>query len=176
MVQIHTIHSCPPASYTRAIGEVAAEWGAFEFAVEKLIWVLLKIGPKEGRLVTTQMNIRPKLEILKGLIGRSGMDATLSKNLLVVVKRALTLSDARNRIIHGLWSTPQKIGGKPKKPRKMFLYWYRGSTATRIMPVTERISPQQIRAIASEIRGLHVFISIATRELLPQPEASPSKA
>ncbi|MFY9314912.1 MAG: hypothetical protein WAO95_05055 [Burkholderiales bacterium] len=157
MVQIH---SAPPMSYCKAVGQIISHWANLEWQVEKTIWALLKIGPKEGRLLTTQMNIRPKLEILKGLASRANLDDERRKALLAMSKDITAANDFRNKLAHGLWATAPSKRKRRGMPRKMLLYWMRGKTETRIMPTTIRIDAKGLRQFSTHVMGMALFMSI----------------
>jgi len=175
MAHLVNIHSSPPMSYCKFIGRVICLWANLEFQVERLIWVLVGIGPKEGRLLTTQMNIRPKLEILKGLVSHSAMDEQTKKRFLSIIKAINKANETRNMLAHGLWSTKQARRLRKSSPRKMQLYWSRGSTEHRLLPRTMEVSPLRIKEFAEQILGFSVFMSLTLAGLKGAPAAAPAK-
>ncbi len=93
-----------PATHYTAIGEVAVQWSWLEYLVQIAIWQLLDVPRKEGRVVTSHMNIRPNLDVLAQLTERRVKDKTTAQEIEVLARKIERRSEVRNRIVHGLWA------------------------------------------------------------------------
>src|SRR3954451_17271388 len=57
-----------PDAHALRVGRLLAEWSVLELALEDLIWALSGLDHETGRLFTSRLDVRPKIEILDGLI------------------------------------------------------------------------------------------------------------
>ena len=57
----------------RRSGEVVASWSNLELTLQRVIWAFLQLNEEDGRLVTSKMDARPKVEWLRALAER-GVD------------------------------------------------------------------------------------------------------
>jgi hypothetical protein len=52
------------------IGEFIANWSHLELVLEKLIWHFLKLVPEDGRIITSTLDARPKVRMIRQLAKR----------------------------------------------------------------------------------------------------------
>jgi hypothetical protein len=86
------------------IGRVVVEWAKLEAMMQDAIWNILNVRLEDGRVLTSRMDARTKLQWLRTFSMRyvSGDELTsLSKILDLIELR----QDDRNFIVHGTWST-----------------------------------------------------------------------
>lgn len=158
-----------PAKYYTAIGELMAGWSHFEYGIERIIWLLLNINHREGRVLTTGMQARPKLDILRMLGQHYATDKHIKAGIEHVCKAAIPLAVARNDIAHGVWVHPQ--GNK----RLLHVMKASGKIENRLAPLKTRYTDRNIAKYAKAIRKL-AFDTIWIRTALHfPPEPSPKK-
>ena len=157
-------------SYYEATGCVLHQWALLEFYMEKIICLLLhRIGPKEGRLIFSQMNARAKIEVYRALVDKKVPEGEVKKLAQFIGKHAPKLSELRNKIVHGRWSHPVN------KPRTIVLYYVGGSSENRWMPKSYRTTAKNVLAIGGMIEKLNQSanrIISALRVHLPLPDIS----
>jgi hypothetical protein len=95
-------HAIPQRVKT-AIGNAIVAFAAMEAAAEALIWDFVGLSSDNGRLLT-RMDARPKLELAKALSEKHRVlphpHPQTTKDFWIMVRR---LTDAQNRIAHGIW-------------------------------------------------------------------------
>jgi hypothetical protein len=145
------------------IGTVIASWSALDASLQSAIWAFLRLSDDDGRLVTSRMNTRPKIEWLGVLGVRYLPDGDYAKKFFETLARISELSDDRNFIAHGVWATL-----KPEHhPIAMSL---RKSTPLGTL-VGETFSAERMRHILHDIEVARAVI----RELPKQLAASRGK-
>jgi hypothetical protein len=87
----------------QAIGKVAVNWSLLEFLINRVIADLLSITPKEGRIVVSAMNLRPRLDILRLLAELHDWPEVELESLKKVTERIDKAREQHNLIVHGLW-------------------------------------------------------------------------
>jgi len=93
-----------PERYQLLIGKVIIEWSRAEQAIEELIWAYLKLSIEEGRIITSPLDEKYKISMLRGLgIRRSSIG--LLKEFHKVIKLLRNLYEHRSTIAHGNWVT-----------------------------------------------------------------------
>jgi hypothetical protein len=87
------------------IGELIETWTSVDSNLEMMIWEFLRIDELDGRIVTSKMDARNKLQMLRALVNRH---LTLPEHL-EKAKRTINeidqLRDERNFVAHGNWGT-----------------------------------------------------------------------
>ena len=82
------------------IGRVCVAWSMLELTVERLIWHLSGIGPKQGRKLTAKEDIAPRLKRLKKLAKKLPLaDAKEIRGAITQIDEA---KKKRNFVVHGL--------------------------------------------------------------------------
>jgi hypothetical protein len=86
------------------IGQFVVAWSRLDHSIDEVIWSLLQMQPDDGRVITAALDLKYKLNLLRGLSERR-----LSKNdrgsLSGIIKRINELNEFRVLIVHGLWVT-----------------------------------------------------------------------
>jgi hypothetical protein len=62
------------------IGEFIANWSHLELVLEKLIWHFLKLVPEDGRIITSTLDARPKVRMIRQLAKRISDTARSASN------------------------------------------------------------------------------------------------
>jgi hypothetical protein len=92
------------------IGEFIANWSHLELVLEKMIWHFLKLVPEDGRVITSTLDARPKVRMIRQLAKRHIRHRALRDQLLEVVTVIEELQGDRNFVAHGVWSTVMPDG------------------------------------------------------------------
>jgi hypothetical protein len=87
------------------IGEFIANWSHLELTLERLIWHFLKLQPDDGRIITSTLDARPKVRMIRELAKRHIRHRAIREQLLEVITVIEELQGDRNFIAHGVWST-----------------------------------------------------------------------
>jgi len=135
-----------PATYYRYIGEVVFRWNLVEEHMQTIIWHVMGLDWKQGRLLTFGAEASKKIEMFEGLALNSISDQEIQKDIKSIANRADVLNKRRNRIVHGTW-------GYESKPREYRLF-YIANIKQRIRPDTKKMRPKDLEAIASDIKAL----------------------
>jgi hypothetical protein len=118
----HTFDPTIPGYQFDRIGKVAAAWSHLEATLDDLIWHFLDLCDEDGRIITSSLDARPKIELAGKLA-----DRYFSGDQLDTLKATLnTIGDLRldrNFIVHGVWGSiaPDKrlaaaLSFRPKAP------------------------------------------------------------
>lgn len=86
------------------IGETCVQWSFLGLHVERLIWHLSGLKPKEGRLVTAREDITPQLKRLKKLAAEKlpPAEAQAVRDLAGEIR---AIKKKRHFVVHGLYGT-----------------------------------------------------------------------
>jgi hypothetical protein len=90
-----------PVAHYAAMGRVADTWADLEFAIDHIIWHLMRTDQAFGACVTSQMiSIHPRSKALLALLSLYEVPLPRMEELKSVLGRAAGLSETRNRLIH----------------------------------------------------------------------------
>lgn len=113
MVSFHSIIAPKPA-HLMSIGAVSAHWNLLDSAIALLIWEIAPLKQLRAQAVTTHLNEKMRMDILKSLAHEIFPDHPLEIELISQINYiANTLKPKRDKIVHGVWapcSDPAKIG------------------------------------------------------------------
>jgi len=135
-----------PATYYRYIGEVVFRWTLLEEHLQTIVWHVMGLDWKQGRLLTFGANADLKIEMFEGLALNSISDQAIAREIKSISNRADKLNSRRNRVVHGTW-------GFKSKPREYRLF-YIVNVKQRIRPDTKKMRPQDLKIIADDIKEL----------------------
>lgn len=98
-----------PTWLTAAIGRIAVGWSALERELEELIRLLMDAELRDGRMVTTGMNLRTRLLVARNFVQAHVYEKTLEPQFLAdIIDLSTEISDTLeaegNKVIHGLWA------------------------------------------------------------------------
>ena len=92
-----------PDKYYKFIGEVMFHWVLFDAQVMDMVGNLLKLGPKERRMLVGSMDEKAKLGTLRLLSKKRIPDKPLQEAIAAVSRLASDLSERRNQLAHTPW-------------------------------------------------------------------------
>jgi len=88
----------------KLIGRTLVEFSRLDHVLSEMIWSLLKLQMKDGRLITTRMDMTAKIAMLQILVPRY-YDQPKCHAVLSILDIADFIREDRNFIAHGLWGT-----------------------------------------------------------------------
>jgi hypothetical protein len=92
-----------PPELHAILGEILVEWAWMEFRLQEAIWHLLSVPRKEGRTLTSEMQVDGLVGALSVIATRKIQDATIKQQVDGICKRIKGKISRRNVIIHGAW-------------------------------------------------------------------------
>lgn len=106
MVDVDFLLKIVPQKYVSAAGLVVTQWAWVESVLDQYIWRLLGVRAMRGRIVTSNLMARSKIEVAAALLRKSGFDETLIREL---EDEGRALANLRNIVAHGgIVSTPDQ--------------------------------------------------------------------
>lgn len=144
-----------------AIGMVVIESTYLEQLVERLIWWACKLEPKQGKFLTTRIQMDSRLDLLSDLAKPKITDPTRLEVFTTLISDLKNANNDRNVVVHGLWS-PQ-----PKLPiaASGIIEWEATALKERLRSPPLTMSPNQIAEVARRINsGYFDLASFATKE------------
>ena len=152
-----------PVSYYRDIGRVIFHWARLEHELKDVIYTLLSIGAKEGRIAVSTPRADQIVERIADLISIKGL--TTNVKLTEYQSAVQMLRVGRDAIAHGIWvdhsgsKNPvlQRISGSisPKPGQK--------KVKARIFPGALNVEPGDLRTTAQQIEYL-IGIALTLKE------------
>ena len=162
-----------PTKYSTAIGRMITRFAALEAALRNLIYALLELDPKMGRVAVRNPRIQESFTMIQDLMGLRSFTTTLDiKRLASDCKK---LEQFRDKIAHGVWvrhsrsdlpilqvtagTFPEKPGGKSIKGRirpgavNVTLESFRSHT--RGVDIAFKADKQLGRELGAQHRALH---------------------
>jgi hypothetical protein len=109
-----------PANFNREIGRIMVHWAYFENASRRVLWDMLKVGPKIGRVAVRDPRIDDRLEMILDIayLNKIKIDQSRIKTL---ISRTNEVLKWRDLVAHGIWIPTgsgwlvQMIGGNYPK-------------------------------------------------------------
>ena len=114
--------------------------------MQTIIWDVMGLDWKQGRLLTFGSDASQIIDIFRGLALNSISNEEIRREINSIAKRADKLNTRRNRVVHGTW-------GYKSKPREYRLF-HIANIRQRIRPDTREMRPEDLEAIASDIKAL----------------------
>ncbi|MEO1596489.1 MAG: hypothetical protein AAFS02_14700 [Pseudomonadota bacterium] len=136
-----------PAKYYRYIGEIAARWNMVEVHLQEVIWHVLDLDPKRGRLLTYWPGAVRKLDVFRALSQPWIKNQLLTDKLRGIASEVDRLNRERNRYVHGVF------GHEAGKPKELKLFNIK-KTKHKILPIAEHKSADDIKQVAEDIAVL----------------------
>jgi len=146
MKKIFRHHQTLPALYYRKIGEIAHQWNMIEVYLQTIVWHYLDLDYKQGRLLTYWPGARSKILIFQALTLRWVNEANVKVEIRSIAKKAETLNDDRNKLIHGIW-------GFEHDARDFYLL-HISNIKQKVLPGVTRKSYDDLQSTANEIIAL----------------------
>lgn len=137
-----------------AIGALTATYSQMELYAAVAVWHALGLRGYDGTILTAGLSLRQRLDLVIALGERGNItadDLAVVKEIQIEFSKEKGLSQRRNTIIHGVWTTKDK---DVKKTSGAFPLSFSRSgkpivgdevTAETICKITQEISVQQVR-------------------------------
>lgn len=90
-----------PTKYSTAIGRMISRFAVLESALRTLIYALLELEPKMGRVAVRNPRIKDSFAMIKDLMGLRSFTTTLDIKLLA--SECKKMEQFRDKIAHGVW-------------------------------------------------------------------------
>lgn len=90
------------AARLQAVGNICTQWAYLEYLFANVIWWLLKIDKETGIIITGGLDIRPRAGMAINLARHLKADRRLIEALTKARDEIGSLSDRRNRAVHGV--------------------------------------------------------------------------
>jgi hypothetical protein len=87
-----------PEPFLRGIGLVVSQWAWTEAIIDQYIWRLLGTRSERGRIVTSHLPARAKIQLLAALMRKSKFSEAMIKR---IENDGATLAGQRNLVAHG---------------------------------------------------------------------------
>jgi hypothetical protein len=87
-----------PDPFLRAVGLVVTQWAWAEAILDQCIWRLLGVRAARGRIITSNLPARIKIETLTALLRKSRFDESF---VWEIENEGKALADLRNLVAHG---------------------------------------------------------------------------
>lgn len=124
-----------PISLLREIGRVTVTYANLEDRLSKVIYLLLDIDPKRGRLAVREPRATDRLEVIRDLMQLSNITVSIDmQNLAANMSR---IQRERDQLAHGIWvreSVTKKTYLRLIKGSWQPIKGLRGKTSRRVTP------------------------------------------
>ena len=157
-MKTHRVQYDLPAKILEGVGRVIVRWAFAEQYAQRLIYKLLRINPKQGRVAVSEPRLEDRYEIIATLAFLR--DISLNEKAITKMKtEARRLKEARDLVGHGIWyySKGQQSwmvqttrGQKPdKKPATS-----RHANKRKVRPAGRPMDVPEMVDVAADIDGL----------------------
>lgn len=168
-------HDVPP-SLCRDIGRVMVRWAYFENLLRKLVWEIVGVDEKVGRLVIKTPRIKDTLDLLRDIASLKGIE--INAEIFTKVKSISNdISGKRDTLAHGAFTLPTdgiwrvvRFSGTWPKPA------FEGKRVTRrTHPEAIKVEAEGLQSILAGIDVLIEWASELRNGLLNLGKIAPSK-
>lgn len=165
-----------PTQYSTAIGRHVTRFAALESALRNLIYALLELNPKMGRVAVRNPRIQESFTIIQDLMGLRSFTTTLDVKLLA--RECKKLEQFRDKIAHGVWVKHSKsdlpvlqvtAGTHPEKPGGK-------SIKGRIRPAALRVTLEDFSSYTRGVDFAFKAVTQLSRELGKQHDTLHKKS
>src|ERR1700676_2527713 len=84
------------------IGKAVVAWTRLEHSIDEVIWAFLRVSVEDGCIITSSLDTRYRLNLLRAL-GERHLTKEHLAILSDIIKKINELVEFRNLVIHGLW-------------------------------------------------------------------------
>ncbi len=168
---IHPVWYKLPTAYNSAIGRMVSRFAVLETALRMLIYALLDVNPKLGRVAVRSPRVRDSFTMIEDLMALRDFKTTL--NIKLMATKAAELEEFRDKIAHGVW-VKHPGSGKPILQVTTGKYPHRKggkSMKARINPIAASIPLDVFRTYTNAVGPLLKAVKQLGRELQPQHDA-----
>ena len=133
--------------------------------LQDLIWQLLGVDMADGRLITSRLDVRPKIEVIEALVPRRIKDEQAAKGggIMDILDLVQSRQADRNFIVHGSWGTlmPRMV------PLAMSL---REQSETPSQVIAETFPEGRMREIINDLDAAILRAAKIMNALFPSPD------
>ncbi|MDZ4736278.1 MAG: hypothetical protein SGJ07_08000 [Rhodospirillaceae bacterium] len=156
-----------PAAYTQEIGTIISHWAYVEWRFRQIVYRLLDIDPKRGRVAVRAPRAKDLVATIADLALLSKIEIKI--NLTKLKTDIAPVNDWRDKIAHGIWVKLdtedfyrlQITSGKWDKPRS-------GYRTKRLMPEGAPMPPNRLKEILADVDS----IALRTEQLWQEIDAT----
>lgn len=152
--RISPLQKSIPAYLARPMGQIIAKWAYLEYRLSTIIWNIMGVDEKVGRLAVNDPRAKQKWETIRDLLFLRGHE--LNERKYKIAYDALEeISELRDLLAHGLWACPNgkwgvvKFGGKLEDQTL-----HKIERKRRIRPESFEATPQGMAPIIENIDNL----------------------
>jgi hypothetical protein len=143
-----------PHGYYEAIGEFMFRYAQLEHQMHQIIWRALKIGNKEGRVLTIGTDAKVLCAMINVITSENPWITWVQKKALVqemnsIAGDARKMYPFRNVLAHGTWQH------QPGKPQDVVIHFMKEADV-RIMPRRTKVGADEIHQKCGKLRSLNV--------------------
>ena len=147
-----------PAKYYRYIGEITARWNMVELHLQEIVWDVLDLDLKRGRLLTYRSGAREKLNLFRALGKHWIKNQLLVDEFKKIATEIERLNGLRNDYVHGVFG---HIPGEPKILKLLYIK----TTENKITPRAESKTENDIKLVADDIAALQLKLETIVARL-----------
>jgi hypothetical protein len=160
-----------PVSYTTDIGRVVTRFAYLEAYLRRIVYGLVEVGPKIGRVTIRNPRIEDSFTIIQDVMGLRSFATTI--DLALLRTECKKIEKFRDRISHGVWV-------KHPKSKAPILQVTAGSYSetpggksikARIRPKAQAITPENFKSFLRGIETALALIENLAREIDRQRHA-----
>jgi hypothetical protein len=153
----------------RLLGRFVIAWSRVEAAAQSLVWAFLGLTPKDGKIVTSKMDVGLLLQVLRALATRN-LRAEFLGDFLTYINIAEEIKDVRNLAVHGVWHFIESddVLGPKKVPSVMSI---RAKVEDgKSLGVTETFPEGRLARNTRASEVIRVTFAALEQQLLSSPE------
>ena len=146
-----------PTAYSTEIGRIISRWAYVEWRLKSIVYLLLKVNPKQGRVVVPQASAVQAFHLIQQLLPLRNID--LPPNKLKAIKKKLERTEEfRNAIAHGVWLTVDETDLPVLQITRRLRLFSRVDTArAKVNPQALPLKLEILRQVVKEIDGTARF-------------------
>ena len=149
-----------PTAYSTEIGKIISRWAYVEWRLKSIVYGLLKINPKIGRVVVRQASAVQAFQMVQELLPLRNIPVA-PKDLKAIKRKLERIEEFRNAIAHGIWLKHDKTdlpALQITRSLPLFADLDRGSpTKAKVDPRGLPLEIKRLREVVNEIDDIARF-------------------
>ena len=142
-----------PTAYSTEIGKIISRWAYVEWRLKSIVYVLLMIDPKQGRVVVPQASAVGAFQMVQELLPLRGIKPSL--DLKAIKEQLENIEEFRNAVAHGVWlKHDQTVLPTLQITRKLKLFLGFGAG----LPKTAKVDPRPLPLKLETLREVVIKI------------------
>jgi len=145
-----------PASLSREVGRIIVHWAYFEHYLQDIVWLLLDLDDKRGRVAVRDPRAEDRIDMIADLAALRGINLP-TQELAKFKSRTKEIAALRDLLAHGRWvKHPNNHSFRVVRTRGNYPKDVRGdhSRKRRIDPEAIEPTVAGLRSIIDAIKGL----------------------